>query len=69
MLGHLSQVSGLKPSALGCAGVWGRRRKASDDDIVETSFAGSRSMLEGFVLLQIFITTFAGYFLPNQLLF
>lgn len=40
MLGHLSQVRELKPSALGCRGRKGRR--ASDANNVETTFIGSR---------------------------
>lgn len=52
MLRHLSQVRGLKPSALRCGGRRDIRRRASDAGIVETSFAGSRSMLEDFLFLQ-----------------
>lgn len=69
MIGHLSQARELRPSALGHGGRKGRRKKVSDIDIVDNFLAGSRAMLQDFMLLQTLILTFTGYFLPNQLLF
>lgn len=65
------QVKELKPSAVdvGEGGVEDRAHIISHADIMETSFAGSTSMLEEFLLLETLIPTFTEYFLPNQMLF
>jgi len=62
------QVKELKPSAVDVGG-GGVEDSASDADIIETSFAGSTSMLEEFLLFETLIPTFTEYFLPNQMLF